>query len=896
MNNQIKNASVVACVGLMVALSASATGERTFYTSDLLRTNDGWWRFYRQPEGTPLSKYEMSLTKDGDVTIVHTCPKSQTMGMGYAYDFFSWTIAGTNVTTEAMGPWVDGAGSVSLGAGGLTMTANNVWRFGNTDGRVRVYLKESQTWSGPADGSDWAWMGIGCKEFYSGYYWQSRIAALKDLTWTLDGRIQVTLSDANDLSNVDVIVNPLARLVLVKGYGEQVFNGKLGAKSLTLKGGDAESPKALFTVGAANPSTHFGETVAPSTFDAATVAPVVNLVDGADVTGGSVDYSVAQLNVTGGDSTFSGNVVLRDDVAIDIADGATFAFTGTLAADDGKGLTVTGAGRYLAPSSGLSTPVRGSGVLAFDPGAGNEIVLHEDLSAFTGTILALSGTVFVHEDSGLPMVAKLVAEDGAAILRFKSSDAGDFTDAVTGHLYYRAPDGVRHHYLFANQFTKNTTGGQLTYRRNRDVDESVAWIDDSILVFDTNNSGGIEMSSDYNIYGFVAEQLWNGTPFMSGAGVLTFGAKGIHGDYGDANSGISFWKNNTRVKLATSQSWTGPNRARSTGSTSPLRFNLGKSGDYNGSLSALVDGLTLTIAQDALLNIYWPTNSFANANLTVRYPALLCLPTHTLAGNLTHGRLNADTLTVDGGACVYFGAKNFAIGYNYVQSPTNVTADTYAKKIVLKDGGALTAKTLALWDDVTLSATGGINTLVGAFEFQNAETALEVAAGATMDLATEATLTERMGVSAVLNVEGTGTLKIKANTYALTGGIVLNGGTLAVAGAPSVDVSGTGTVDGDITMNRFVADAEATGALSFNGTLTIGANPVVELRNLPETIEVGDEIVLGTVGTVVGKANLANATFVGDPLPQGMPVRIRVNQAGQLVVRFGKMGLVLLVN
>ena len=70
MNNQIKNASVVACVGLMVALSASATGERTFYTSDLLRTNDGWWRFYRQPEGTPLSKYEMSLTKDGDVIVL----------------------------------------------------------------------------------------------------------------------------------------------------------------------------------------------------------------------------------------------------------------------------------------------------------------------------------------------------------------------------------------------------------------------------------------------------------------------------------------------------------------------------------------------------------------------------------------------------------------------------------------------------------------------------------------------------------------------------------------------------------------------------------------------------------------------------------------------------------
>ena len=155
-------------------------------------------------------------------------------------------------------------------------------------------------------------------------------------------------------------------------------------------------------------------------------------------------------------------------------------------------------------------------------------------------------------------------------------------------------------------------------------------------------------------------------------------------------------------------------------------------------------------------------------------------------------------------------------------------------------------------------------------------------------------LTEKTDVSASLNVAGAGTLKIKASAYALTGGIALGGGTLEASGAPSVDVSGSGTVDGDITMSRFVADAEAMGALAFNGTLTIGADPVVELRNLPGTIEVGDEIVLGTVGTVVGKEKLKDVTFAGEPLPEGMPAKIVVRN-GRLVVVFGQKGIVLIV-
>lgn len=890
------NAKLIAVLFFMYAAMSSrliADGDRARYTSDIISQSAGI-RFFRQPDGAEISRYEMSRSPNlgGDVALVHNL--SVNANLVYSLDFHSWTIAGTNVSATATGPWVGDVGSVSLGGGGLVMAANNIWRFGNKEtSAVRVKLKESQTWSGPESGSSWAMFSIGCKEQYNGYYWQSRISALENLTWTLTGRLQVILTDANDLSNVDVVVMPLARLVLVKGWSTQTFNGKLGAKSLTLKGGDASSDKALFTIGAANPSMlSFGDTIAPDTFDATTVAATVTLLDGASIVGGMVAYSVPQLNVESGDSTFSGNVTLNESVAIDIGKDATFAFTGNLFADEGAVLTINGEGRFLLPASGLSVPVAGAGVIVVDPGEGNELVLHNDLSEFTGKISVLSGTLLLHEDSRLSEYATVETSEGASWRVFHSAEAGDFTDIDTGYTYYRAPDGSRHQYLYANQFTANTSS--LTYRRKRNEAESIAWMDGSIMVFDTANSGGVNMSSAHSIYGFVAEQEWKGSSYVSGSGVLTFGGKGIHGDYGISNNGFNFWKDDSRVKLSESQSWTGPNRERSS-NTQPFRIDLGSSGTYSGSLTALEDGLTLAVAQDALLRIFWPTNSIANANLHVKYPALLCLASYTKNGDALHGRLNADTLTLEGGECLYCGADNYALRTTYVQSPTNVTADTYARKIVLKDGGVLKARTRTLWHDVTLAAKGLGNKLDGAFEFQNQETAIEVGEGSVLDLADSVALTEKSGVSAALNVKGAGTVKVNAGTYSLTGGIDLKGSTLQVSGAPAIDVSGVGTVDGDIAMNRFAVDAAAEGVLAFNGTLTVGANPVVLLRNLPEKIKNGYRIVFGSVCTIVGRANLANAVFAGDAIPEGMPVKVKVDNGSQLCVCFGNVGLAIIV-
>ena len=105
-----------------------------------------------------------------------------------------------------------------------------------------------------------------------------RITALKDLTWTLDGRMMVCLTASNDLSNVDIVVNPKARLLLQAGVSDRAYTPFLNAKSLTLKGGDTETSIPMLTLAKTNPTSKFSTSAyAPATFDDATFSPKVFL-------------------------------------------------------------------------------------------------------------------------------------------------------------------------------------------------------------------------------------------------------------------------------------------------------------------------------------------------------------------------------------------------------------------------------------------------------------------------------------------------------------------------------------------------------------------------------------------------------------------------------------------
>ncbi len=399
-----------------------------------LRQSGGW--FFYLPDGTPVAQSTALADKGCDVTTVDMV--TDNISFASRYDFNSWTIANTNRHSSMTGPWMDSTGSVTLRGGGLSIAANDMVRFASKTDCVRIILAASQTWRGPASGTTYGVVGLGMSNTY-GNYGNAQIGALDDLTWTLDGRIAVAVSASNDLSRVDIVVNPEARLIVMAmaSYYPYHYRPRLNAKSLTLKGGDTAATVPMLTVGANNQSMDFHGSVAPTSFDDMTFSPVVRLVDGASVTGGTVDYGVSELFVSGGDSAFSGDVAFRKSVSIDVAAGASLAFTGTVVADEGVVVSVTGDGTFGIPCDALA---RFKGEFDIDgpivklTGDGDWTASLADASGLTiassgcvfvdaaalegfgaGTISVTSGTLLLESVASLPAGCKVVTSGTGAL-------------------------------------------------------------------------------------------------------------------------------------------------------------------------------------------------------------------------------------------------------------------------------------------------------------------------------------------------------------------------------------------------------------------------------------------------------------------------------------------------
>lgn len=156
----------------LLALSVSADG-RNHYLNKLRQS--GGWTFYTDA-GASVTRGTVVADKGCDVTTVDMV--TDNTGLGDNFDFYSWTVAATNIGTSMVGPWCDANGAMTLREGGLAMSANNLIRFGHRDNAVRMKLAESQTWRGPATGTTWAEFAIGCNNSYQGrYYWNARIQA-----------------------------------------------------------------------------------------------------------------------------------------------------------------------------------------------------------------------------------------------------------------------------------------------------------------------------------------------------------------------------------------------------------------------------------------------------------------------------------------------------------------------------------------------------------------------------------------------------------------------------------------------------------------------------------------------------------------------------------------------
>ena len=151
---------------------------------------------------------------------------------------------------------------------------------------------------------------------------------------------------------------------------------------------------------------------------------------------------------------------------------------------------------------------------------------------------------------------------------------------------------------------------------------------------------------------------------------------------------------------------------------------------------------------------------------------------------------------------------------------------------------------------------------------------------------------ERMAVESYLSGKWGFTQSMPTNAVDLE---VKAGATVSGAGARMyfASVSGSGSVDGDISAAKLVADAEADGILSVAGDFVLCAKTVVELRNLPADLNGFKIRILDCDGVVLPEAPV-EVEFVGERLPDGVKARL-VYGDGALQLRFNSQGMRLIV-
>ena len=127
---------------------------------------------------------------------------------------------------------------------------------------------------------------------------------------------------------------------------------------------------------------------------------------------------------------------------------------------------------------------------------------------------------------------------------------------------------------------------------------------------------------------------------------------------------------------------------------------------------------------------------------------------------------------------------------------------------------------------------------------------------------------------------------VNSASVELAAGAVLDcGGTNQYVAA----ISGAGAiVNGTLAAGTLVADAEATGCLTVEGTFAVTPSMTVELRNLPEITE-PTYINMLRADSVVGAENLVSAVFAGEPIPDDVKVKLVVRADGTLAVRLSKI-------
>lgn len=341
----------------LAGLTASAVDlpdSVVLYRSDWSQGNDDNW-VWKDADGNPMS------WTNGNYAVV-TAIKSGNFGIRTATSFYGLQFD----CVPPSSTWIDGDACVTLGAGGLTFTNGGNFRRGRGYAVKHINLAADQVWENKS-ATKAAEVSLGHDAYVHRIEGELKTQYTRDYmgadegvhSLTLRGDLSLWLYYTNRLSEVDVRLESPAQLRLTQRFnnGGMVTNSPaLNARTLTLAG-DGVRYCAGSTATSAPGCWHYLLTE----MSAATIAPTLELEDGADIQGEDGVFAVPALTVRGaGTSEFLGNWTFANaDTAVTLEDGATLRFTGAIGETSPAGLTVGGTGKVVIDNAtwNLSGPI-----------------------------------------------------------------------------------------------------------------------------------------------------------------------------------------------------------------------------------------------------------------------------------------------------------------------------------------------------------------------------------------------------------------------------------------------------------------------------------------------------------------------------------------------------------
>ena len=278
--------------------------------------------------------------------------------------------------------------------------------------------------------------------------------------------------------------------------------------------------------------------------------------------------------------------------------------------------------------------------------------------------------------------------------------------------------GEKHYLMFLKETTETLKkNAKFYYDRNAlsSGADPVEWQDGSVWTFanDTAYYHAINFSdiASFDMYGMLFEK---GLTFSKNSylyiGNVTnnIGAGGIKSE----KDGFRFMfhrssTQKTYINLAESQTWSGPDADSITADAFVIAVNYPFESTYTNNIYAS-DDVVWTLSGNLLVNMLTYENMLTNADVVIKHPAVMAIAQHKLQGGL--GRLNARSLTLDGGIGVHFGtdtsldvtscSPNYNT-YGDLGSFPEISPLQVAKTIILTNGATLAAFT-------PTTVTGGV--------------------------------------------------------------------------------------------------------------------------------------------------------------------------------------------